>query len=1112
MRICKYCVLFTDVFIFFLKTTMLTDVPALSVTDEGGDLQSEPLGAAENYHALIHAVCQIIDECDLDILKATKECPTATKDAVARTTRSLSVLSGVLRTSLATLVQTANEEDVCGTFPHTLSTLKKDSTAMSMPLPHMLHSQLLAYEQLKGSFKVSSPQDVSVTSEMPQWQIPTSHEEGKSQFLSAAAGMKGGSGVFASVSSVRSRPREAVLSEGSIHEETDETVALWLNENFSQMTEKTRKVKKNEAPQAGTAELSEAATSWNAKRAEQACLESHSECSTSSDTIENGSVAPPSLLPPVELCVDVGDAPSENSKSGEGKSLYSRKGLPTREGIVGEARLRQLLQDMRVPYLNVDSPDFDIFKEIEILSTRSQKKKHRGAKIGRTTSTNEPLTPRGALGVLPEHMSSKVEWAPHNVFVFVCVNVLYRYTFPQAFEISTRKLIKFLLTIQSLYRDNNPYHNSIHAADVLQTTHIYLTTNNVHSNFNDLEIFALLFSALVHDVGHVGVNNQFLSKIEHPLATLYNHKSPLENLHTTLALYVLHLPECNFLDKSTTWGADQMEDFRNLTTDIISGTDMKFHRAIIHSVHDILEDGVIEDEEIGMLMKAIVHAADLSNPMKPLHLYLNWMRRINEEFWLQGDEEKKRGLPVSVMCDRDTTKLPESQAGFISFIVKPFVSAFSILLPEVWMERLDENLAYMNELSRKNAMKLPNHVAENIQSEGDGSDSDAGVIRPSLARKASVRWQSPDGTSVEVDVRTGRLVDDDYSPIVDRRASAKKASDMPQQPKISLLEDVVDALFENTEMGGGPMNREGFMQALHLSYPIEPWVDTFTTVVAQVTSGDFTPSESISSPIGSSLLAPTNHYGRPQRTLGQFSYHRGVGVLQTALASMLSFKLEGQRAHDGAIDGVSHVVSVRERVLQPIASPVERNNDIKFNYLRELVSCISLRTPIVMEEAFAKRALSTWIPGMTPQALETLLAAVGDASLHAHIEAFAESQGLPIHSSGQEALSTLKSLRYSHDEGIPVALRALALERKLLESVSHTPLLQPPSPAARARMPASISSPFREPYTLSRKTRSSSTVEGPNIEPLLSQARGKLLRPLRYERALMEADSKPSDM
>merc|ERR1719245_2275902 len=47
-----------------------------------------------------------------------------------------------------------------------------------------------------------------------------------------------------------------------------------------------------------------------------------------------------------------------------------------------------------------------------------------------------------------------------------------------------------------------------------------------------------------------------------------------------------------------------------------------------------------------------------------------------EEFFRQGDDEIKIGLPASPMMDRNTTLIPESQIGFMNVIVQP---AFTVL-------------------------------------------------------------------------------------------------------------------------------------------------------------------------------------------------------------------------------------------------------------------------------------------------------------------------------------------------------------------------------------------------------------------------------------------------
>ena len=37
------------------------------------------------------------------------------------------------------------------------------------------------------------------------------------------------------------------------------------------------------------------------------------------------------------------------------------------------------------------------------------------------------------------------------------------------------------------------------------------------------------------------------------------------------------------------------------------------------------------------VLQNMVHCSDLSNPTKPLELYKEWIDRLMEEFWAQGD-------------------------------------------------------------------------------------------------------------------------------------------------------------------------------------------------------------------------------------------------------------------------------------------------------------------------------------------------------------------------------------------------------------------------------------------------------------------------------------------
>ena len=92
----------------------------------------------------------------------------------------------------------------------------------------------------------------------------------------------------------------------------------------------------------------------------------------------------------------------------------------------------------------------------------------------------------------------------------------------------------------------------------------------------------------------------------------------------------------------------------------------------------------------------IIHAADISNPTKPLPIYQEWAQRCVEEFFKQGDFEKQLGLPISFNCDRNSVSLPKSQLGFMDAIVSPLFTVFNVYFPQLsfTLDNLKKNHEY----------------------------------------------------------------------------------------------------------------------------------------------------------------------------------------------------------------------------------------------------------------------------------------------------------------------------------------------------------------------------------------------------------------------------------
>ncbi|KQL03146.1 cAMP-specific 3',5'-cyclic phosphodiesterase 4B [Amazona aestiva] len=224
----------------------------------------------------------------------------------------------------------------------------------------------------------------------------------------------------------------------------------------------------------------------------------------------------------------------------------------------------------------------------------------------------------------------------------------------KTFKISSDTFVTYMMTLEDHYHSDVAYHNSLHAADVAQSTHVLLSTPALDAVFTDLEILAAIFAAAIHDVDHPGVSNQFLINTNSELALMYNDESVLENHHLAVGFKLLQEEHCDI--------------FQNLT---------KKQRQTLRKM------------VIDMVLRNMVHCADLSNPTKSLELYRQWTDRIMEEFFQQGDKERERGMEISPMCDKHTASVEKSQVGFIDYIVHPLWETWADLVQPDAQDILD---------------------------------------------------------------------------------------------------------------------------------------------------------------------------------------------------------------------------------------------------------------------------------------------------------------------------------------------------------------------------------------------------------------------------------------
>ncbi|XP_063260960.1 dual specificity calcium/calmodulin-dependent 3',5'-cyclic nucleotide phosphodiesterase 1C isoform X9 [Prinia subflava] len=270
---------------------------------------------------------------------------------------------------------------------------------------------------------------------------------------------------------------------------------------------------------------------------------------------------------------------------------------------------------------------------------------------------------------------------------FIFYELLTRYDLINRFKIPISALVSFVEALEVGYsKHKNPYHNLMHAADVTQTVHYLLfKTGTVHW-LTELEIFAMIFAAAIHDYEHTGTTNSFHIQTRSDSAILYNDRSVLENHHVSAAYRLLQDDEeMNILSNLS---KDDWREFRALVIEMVLATDMSCHFQQIKAMKNALQqpEGIDKPKALSLLL----HTADISHPAKAWDLHHRWTMCLLEEFFRQGDNEAELGLPFSPLCDRKSTMVAQSQIGFIDFIVEPTFTVLTDMTEKIVTPLIDE--------------------------------------------------------------------------------------------------------------------------------------------------------------------------------------------------------------------------------------------------------------------------------------------------------------------------------------------------------------------------------------------------------------------------------------
>lgn len=251
------------------------------------------------------------------------------------------------------------------------------------------------------------------------------------------------------------------------------------------------------------------------------------------------------------------------------------------------------------------------------------------------------------------------------------------------------------------------YHNFKHAVDVLQSTFYFLLQigllppypegsepakdanepSPIAKLLKPFDAMTLLIAAIGHDVGHPGVNNMFLVKLNAPLAQLYNDQSVLEAFHCAAYSQILrrHWPTV-FHDKA----------IRKLMISSILATDMGCHSDYMQQLGNLQEKIHESQTTEGWTPKDIetykilacgllIKCADISNVARPWAVAEKWTYKLQEEFAHQGEMERNIGMETTLFGGPpeigNMLKLANGQIGFMTIFAHPLFANVADIIP-----------------------------------------------------------------------------------------------------------------------------------------------------------------------------------------------------------------------------------------------------------------------------------------------------------------------------------------------------------------------------------------------------------------------------------------------
>ena len=203
---------------------------------------------------------------------------------------------------------------------------------------------------------------------------------------------------------------------------------------------------------------------------------------------------------------------------------------------------------------------------------------------------------------------------------------------------------------------------------------VHNTTFGISSD--PLAQFAIVFSALIHDVDHSGLTNAQLVKRGAEVAIFYQGVSIVEQNLVTVAWSILMEPEYEKLRMAIFPTSSDRKRFRQLVVTTVLATDridselQRLRKTRWDKAFHQTEAPVDSDEDMNrkaiIVLEHIMQASDVAHTMQHWHIYCKW----NEKLFL----ERHRAYVCGHEAEDPSERWYENELGFFDNYVIPLAN------------------------------------------------------------------------------------------------------------------------------------------------------------------------------------------------------------------------------------------------------------------------------------------------------------------------------------------------------------------------------------------------------------------------------------------------------